>query len=546
MAAGPVWQSNYVDLCDDRTARFGAECVVCGARYATAPEPLVAAVPANREPDPMAARQIEEQKYRLFSEFDQAFRSITITCYRCGRPACPDCWDVDKQMCGACVAERGLVRSPHRGGPVEGPLADGFLRRLEPGRYSEVGRPTWLKELLRAQSDPDAVRAASVTAPPVAARSEAQPANGAAAVTVPTGDPDGSYPALSGLSFSAPSFEPPPTAKMATNGSPAGPPGLRVGSPGDSLSGPEGEATAGMVACPRCGAANYDFVTQCTECGLQLIQICPSCERLNPGHAAACQYCGSPLRRPRGWSGVLGPITPLAPEEARRRMTDRPMTGRPVTPGPQVRQPASWDIVDDAPPAEWHGGRQRHSERAEALPDLMPGPLYAANPAPAQRPYESASPAGARHPYESAGPAPVTTPRPYESASPVGARHPYESAGPAPVTTPRPYESAGPALETTSHPYDTGSHALQPIMAADPHALPGPGHRYTLAMLGLVIERLLTLAVVLVFCAAIAAIVAAETSTRANQSLSAIIHIDIRKHVELIITWLRQRLQNQK
>src|SRR6516225_8969413 len=121
MGAAPEWQANYVDLCDDRTLSFGAECVVCQARYVSATVPLVAAPPVDGPPDATIGRAINDQKMRVFTEFDQDYRSILLSCARCGMPSCPDCWDVDRRMCGACVADAGLMRSPPLGGPAQGP-----------------------------------------------------------------------------------------------------------------------------------------------------------------------------------------------------------------------------------------------------------------------------------------------------------------------------------------------------------------------------------------------------------------------------------------
>src|SRR5579863_1090653 len=270
--AEPVWQDNYADLGDDATIRFGGECVICQARFATVAIPV--AFPYAGDAGATGS-SLEEQKFAAFSAFDAAFRGILIPCYRCGNLACPECWDVDKQMCGACVAERGLIRSPHRGGPVEGPLADGSLRRIEPGRYSEAGRPAWLKQLLRAQADPPAAR--SMSSPSL---SIADLANQAAAAypgaMLDAGD--SLHLVAPALPFNPQQFDT-PTYKLPASPSNAMPqPTFQ-----DTLNGNEGEATASLIACPQCGARNYDFVTQCVECGLQLIQVCPRCEQINAG-----------------------------------------------------------------------------------------------------------------------------------------------------------------------------------------------------------------------------------------------------------------------
>ena len=98
MGAAPEWQANYVDLCDDRTLSFGAECVVCQARYVSATVPLVAAPPVDGPPDATIGRAINDQKMRVFTEFDQDYRSILLSCARCGMPSCPDCWEDRKSV----------------------------------------------------------------------------------------------------------------------------------------------------------------------------------------------------------------------------------------------------------------------------------------------------------------------------------------------------------------------------------------------------------------------------------------------------------------
>ena len=362
MAEEPVWQPNYTDMSDDRSVRFGAECVVCHARYASAPQPLEVTLLPGEEPDAAARKAIDDQKYDHFRDFDAAFRSIVIFCYRCGRPACPDCWDVDKQMCGACVADRGLVRSPHRGEPVAGPLADGFLRRIEPGRYAEAGRPVWLKELLRAQADPAAALTSTRAMPAVSgvAPGPATPA-------------DGSYPRVPALPPN-PKQTDAPTFKMSTPAAtPLPPPSFNDMMAG---AGVEGEATSSLIECPRCGAPNYDFVTQCSECGLQMIQVCPSCERLNPGHIDRCQFCGTELERPGGWTSVSGAIKPLDPKEGRKRMASRPIAPRPAKPAAQAR------VFPNVPSRPINSAPVSPGQRAavaQAVLELQPPPRASAS-----------------------------------------------------------------------------------------------------------------------------------------------------------------------
>src|SRR5262249_20701079 len=159
--------------------------------------------------------------------------------------------------------------SPYRGEPVAGPLADGFLRRTEPGRYAEAGRPVWLKELLRAQADPAAGQL-TTTGPSIPAIKVGPPAQPA-----PTGPalpyPESTYTRLPSSPLDLQQFGA-PTFKMPTPlSSPLPPPSFTEASA--TL---EGQATSNLIECPRCGAPNYDFVTQCSECGLQMIQVCPS------------------------------------------------------------------------------------------------------------------------------------------------------------------------------------------------------------------------------------------------------------------------------
>lgn len=484
MSVGPVWQANYADLCDDRYVRFGAECVVCHARYMTVPVPLAVPIPADREPDPTTIQALDEQKYEMFNAFDTAFRSITILCYRCGQPACPDCWDVDKQMCGACVAERGLIRSPHRGGPGDGPLADGYLRRAEPGQYSEVARPAWLKELLRAQADPDAARAAHLTAPPLAAPvARPAPRPEGADQRGPSVDLDTaamSYPRAPTLHFERHTFEPPPTAKMQANGGAAYvAPDVRA----EKLNGPEGEATSGMVECPRCGAANYDFVTQCSGCGLQLIQVCPICEKLNPGHVERCLHCHAALNRPAGWSDVANPIVSLQPEVARKRMTARPAVATPPPATPQPRQAPIWrDEPPAAPPA-------RAPRRNRTL-----SPPAAAIDFPAQ-PLMASAFAGA--------------------ATSMDGRHPYETAGPS----------------------------LQPVLGYDGHEPPLPPGARIVTAVATIVERLFAAALVIALFGIVGSIAAAEASPQANHALTQLLHFDIKSHVDALLAMLHLHLQ---
>src|SRR5437879_1489295 len=102
MAAEPVWQPNYVDLGDERSIRFGAQCVVCDARYATPGEFINQLLIRDAIPDSELQHEIQDAKRYMFREFGSAYSGMLVMCYRCQRPACPDCWDDDNKMCGAC------------------------------------------------------------------------------------------------------------------------------------------------------------------------------------------------------------------------------------------------------------------------------------------------------------------------------------------------------------------------------------------------------------------------------------------------------------
>src|SRR6059058_1901617 len=66
-------------------------CIICDALFA----------PSPRE-QPTSAIALES-----------AFLSVCHFCFRCRRPACPQCWDHVHAICGACVKETGLMfRTP--------------------------------------------------------------------------------------------------------------------------------------------------------------------------------------------------------------------------------------------------------------------------------------------------------------------------------------------------------------------------------------------------------------------------------------------------
>jgi hypothetical protein len=472
MGVAPEWQANYADLCDDRTLSFGAECIVCQARYVSAAVPLSTALPADGPPDAATSRAIQDLKRRVYSEFDQDYRSILLTCARCGMPSCPDCWDVDRQMCGRCVADAGMMRSPPLGGPAQGALAAGTLRRSQAGRYSEVGRPAWLKELLRTQNG--------------AASAADGPGESGGDLRLFFDPVEATYPLVAPLPAQQAGIEPPPTEKMPASA----PPGPTLQIPGTGrLVAPEGEATSEIVACPRCNTPNYDFVTQCANCGLQLIQKCASCQHLNPADAQVCQFCEMPLLRPTGWTSVSGAIAPLNSEVGRRRMTQRPAPAETVVARPQVRQRASWsDELDGggdeerqpAPQRQHRSGGPRRQTRAPAQALLTPEPA----------PMEIA-------PVSFAGAAQV--------------HHPYEVSGVAELT---------PILD------DGSRHEAM---------------RQTQQVIGDVValvERTLVALLLLGLFAVVGVVTAAETSTQANLALLGVLHFDIKAHVDQLLSSL--------
>lgn len=329
MPATPAWQPYYADLCDDRAVRFGLECPICGARYATPGVPIQNARAAMQTLDNPFPPSIEEVKLAAFAEFDASVRELLIECFRCQRHACPGCWDHDNRMCGECVLNRGLTRSPSRGFGGFAPLNDGRLERLSPGRFSDADQPLWLKQLLVAY-------AADAPRPSVSVREAARTPDNMVRLwmqgSVTTGEltlrpfsdaPRGPLdedmlalaPTVRHIAVAGPGVPDDGAARAAM----AAPERAAVSSGGlRGFTSREGSATSNMVECPRCHTSNYDFVTRCTNCQLQLIQICPVCEKLNGGHAATCEFCGSPLERPRGWSEVVPAVGTGEPSAAER------------------------------------------------------------------------------------------------------------------------------------------------------------------------------------------------------------------------------------
>jgi hypothetical protein len=313
MADDPVWQPNYVDLSDDRIVRFGGECVVCGARYATPGQPRTTPPRVDGGPD--------EAMIAAFRLFDASFHELQMTCFRCQRAACPDCWDEDHRMCAQCAADRGLTRSAHRRLPASPPLARGELQHVAGGRYHDVDRPSWLNRLLQSSIQFGSGPLAAPESGPLGdgmVQTWMLGSTGSGLLPAPQAFPQAPYEAVSkevvaaAATVKAPSMEE-PRADGAYE------PTLNA-----SGEAPQPSTRVTMLECPRCGVANFDFVTRCSNCQLQLIQTCPYCEHLNPGHAEVCEACGQSLERPRGWSGVHSTIATISPEEARERVNSVP------------------------------------------------------------------------------------------------------------------------------------------------------------------------------------------------------------------------------
>ena len=213
-------------------------------------------------------------------------------------------------MCVECADARGLARAAYAP-PTRGPLVDGRLALTERGKYSRVAQPAWVGDLIASgrSSGPQVGEAALGGAANVEPWMLALTTTGDRAREVYPGAPFAPQPANTLISDPTEQIPTPP------NSQPLPPPVLPPDDGGYSfspVSAPNGTTTAnaGMIMCPRCGTPNYDFVTQCTACQLQLAQICPNCEKLNSGQATRCESCGASLSRPRGWSGVLPPFSP--------------------------------------------------------------------------------------------------------------------------------------------------------------------------------------------------------------------------------------------
>src|SRR5258708_9964248 len=227
-------------------------------------------------------------------------------------------------MCGACVEARRRPRSPQRGQLMSGPLAEGRLRRVEPGQFSDASRPGWLNQLLASQpqgstlnrlqsgvsdAEWERVLGAAMPAPP-------PPAPPLSAPYAPPAGPFAGPPRSGSAQEPAArtsTVTPPPAfdgASRANSMPPAGPPYFESS---------ESRPPSNMVACPNCGTANSDFVTNSTVCQIPLIQICSVCDNLSPANARQCETCGAPLDHSQGWANVQASVTRLPAEETRNR-----------------------------------------------------------------------------------------------------------------------------------------------------------------------------------------------------------------------------------
>lgn len=466
MGEGRDDRPRQVDLSNERGIRYGAQCVICSARYATPLQPLA--------PD-TSEQELREARDEVRTAFTAAWRELEIACYRCGRPACPLCWDADNRMCAECVAERGLVRSPFRGVGASGPLADGRLQVVETGRYSDVARPAWLGDLLGAPAGP----AAAPRAPgdrPIAGADLVQPWMQAATTT---GDlAHGAYPGAPYAPAGASTVAAAQTMRMPAAAADEAvaisqqPTWRELGrEPAPHIPNMEGAATSTTVECPRCGTENYDFVTRCTVCQLQLIQICPLCEKLNPGQATRCEFCGSPLNRPRGWSGVINQqritATSLASDELRWGAAQ----------AARIREEA---VRGGLPPSG--SGSDRVWERTGYAPPAV-APLPALTP----------PPAAVQPPPRRLGRRRTAAPAPMQALVP-----PAGPAGP-PASFPDPY---GPAAEAAER---------RPSFAA------------------VLTERVVSLTLTTLIAIILGSVIAAEVSSQANEVVRGLTHVDVRQ-----------------
>lgn len=455
----------YIDLSDAQHVRFGVQCPICAARYAT---------------PPMAGGHTEGARHAALEACDTAWRELQMICPYCERPACPACWDNGFRMCIECAEERGLTRTPPTP-PARGPLADGRLVLIQPGKYSSMERPAWVGDLLAASADAGPRRAV--------AAGHAEPEMHTRTDYTGAGDP--TREAYHGAPFAAggDAIANAPTQYMPNSLSasmPLPPPSLPPTGPlledRAHIPSPEGAITSNMIKCPRCDTLNYDFVTRCSTCQLQLIQLCPRCEQLNSGQALACEACGAPLTRPPGWSGVIAPQPP-AVERALQR-----------------------EFLVGGPP-ELRGSSVLSQPRA-------PVPSHPSQPQP---------------------PTPVLPYMPnireYRTSEPAympGARPPAPSLLPATRDRRNRRRTATATTTATGAPGILSTAAAAYLPQESDEALAPPQERQS-GLIGALLDRAASLVLLLIILVIVGSIAAAELSPGANEALRGLIHIDIRQ-----------------
>jgi Double zinc ribbon len=117
-----------------------------------------------------------------------------------------------------------------------------------------------------------------------------------------SGHPSGHPSDLSGLASPPPALEP----------------ALEFESPAEETAVVE-VAKPALVQCPRCGAANYDVVSRCAECGYRFTLRCPECRAVNAGDASTCKTCGHRLISAAHGAWRVGPVSSLALARQRSR-----------------------------------------------------------------------------------------------------------------------------------------------------------------------------------------------------------------------------------
>ncbi len=80
---------------------------------------------------------------------------------------------------------------------------------------------------------------------------------------------------------------------------------------------PQAPPPGERVACPACGALNFDFATECVKCGFPFALTCPECNELVPTDTGFCPHCGAQLPLPTKLPAVLAREAEI--EDAYRR-----------------------------------------------------------------------------------------------------------------------------------------------------------------------------------------------------------------------------------